>query len=556
MTFRRDVLLDLVADDIAAIAVEVRHLLAEHLVADNPEILRFRSRVLRDAAYEGLSYRRRRELHARAGRSFETRHADRLDAYAELLSIHFGAAGAHDKALQYARRAGDLAAAAYANVEAASQYELALESGRRVGLADPETVLLLEQLGEVRQRAGMYEAAVVAFGRAQQLCRSEPLESGRLLLRQAQAAVQQVEPAKLIRWVRRARRTLQALPSEDAARLRAETRAWEAIIRRRQGMFGEAARLAEAAVDEALASGALRALADAYGLLDAILAETGRAEAASYGEKVVEIFDQLGDRYRQGSALGNHGFTAYFRGDWAEARDLYDRAVAVTREAGSLSGAAFIEANIGELLVNQGHLPEARGLLDDAYRTLRAASDLDGAGFAAQQLGRVAAYEGRYEDADRYLAEARSLWEGIGDPRGLLELDLRQAEAMLLRGNSEGAGLVLAIVGGSGAEAMGLGWALDRLDALRMVAQGRIDDAVDVLRTAVDNADGEDPYERYRLLTTALELGAAPPDQGDALARERDDLAARLGVVTDQPLVTTPAAAAQPNRTLGSPASS
>jgi predicted ATPase/class 3 adenylate cyclase len=555
MTFRREALLDVVTEDIGAIAIEVRQLLAEHLVADDPETLRFRSRVLRDAAYEGLSYRRRRELHARAGRSFETRHADRLDAYAELLSIHFGAAGVHDKALQYARRAGDLAAAAYANVEAASQYELALESGRRLGLGDRQMMALLEQLGEVRQRAGIYEGAVAAFGRAQQLCRSEPLESGRLLLRQTQAAVQLVEPAKLIRWVRRAHRTLQAVPGEDAARLRAEARAWEAIIRRRQGQFREAARLAGQAVDDALASGALRALADAYGLLDSILAETGRAEAATYGEKVVEIFDQLGDRYRQGSALGNYGFTAYFRGDWAEARALYDRAVAVTREAGSLSGAAFIEANIGELLVNQGHLAEAKRLLGDAYRTLRAASDLDGAGFAAQQLGRIAAYEGRPEEADRYLAEARSLWEGIGDPRGLLELDLRQAEAMLLRGNSEGASLVLAIAGGSGAEAMGLGWALDRLDALRLFAQGRADDATDVLRTAVDNPDGGDFYGRYRLLSTILELDAAATGQHDALARERDDLVARLGIVSD-PAATTPPSTDQANRTLGSPASS
>lgn len=95
---------------------------------------------------------------------------------------------------------------------------------------------------------------------------------------------------------------------------------------------------------------------------------------------------------------------------------------------------------------------------------------------------------------------------------------------------------------------MGLGWSLDRLDALRMSAQGRAGDAIDVLRSAVDNPDGGDPYERYRLLSTTLELDAARPEQNDALVRERDDLAARLGIVAN--------GATQPNLTLGSPASS
>src|SRR5205814_3624318 len=51
--------------------------------------LRFRHGLARDAAYEGLPFRRRQALHGLAGEVIERQAADRPDDVADLLSLHF-----------------------------------------------------------------------------------------------------------------------------------------------------------------------------------------------------------------------------------------------------------------------------------------------------------------------------------------------------------------------------------------------------------------------------------------------------------------------------------
>ena len=89
---------------------------------------RFRHALIRDAAYEGLSYRRRRELHGRVAEVIEQRLAERPEDAAELLSLHYFNAGRWPEAWRYSRAAGDSAREVYANVDAARFYERAIET--------------------------------------------------------------------------------------------------------------------------------------------------------------------------------------------------------------------------------------------------------------------------------------------------------------------------------------------------------------------------------------------------------------------------------------------
>ena len=65
---------------------------------------RFRHGLLRDAAYHGLSFRRRRALHRRVGESLESAAAG--PTVAGDLTHHFYEAGAWEKALRYGFVAG------------------------------------------------------------------------------------------------------------------------------------------------------------------------------------------------------------------------------------------------------------------------------------------------------------------------------------------------------------------------------------------------------------------------------------------------------------------
>ena len=90
---------------------------------------RFAHGLMRDAAYEGLAFKRRRELHARAARAIESR-MTAPDEGAEILSLHWLNAERYEQAWHYSRLAGDRARALWANAEAATFYRAGTRSRR------------------------------------------------------------------------------------------------------------------------------------------------------------------------------------------------------------------------------------------------------------------------------------------------------------------------------------------------------------------------------------------------------------------------------------------
>ena len=70
----------------------------------SPGALAFRHGLLRDTVYEGLTFRRRRELHARAGDAIVANLGEHVDAEAELLSLHSYHAQRFAEAWRYAHR--------------------------------------------------------------------------------------------------------------------------------------------------------------------------------------------------------------------------------------------------------------------------------------------------------------------------------------------------------------------------------------------------------------------------------------------------------------------
>ena len=98
---------------------------------DVPGAFRFRHALIRDAAYEGLSYRRRRELHGRVAEVIERTHGDRPEEAAEILALHFHRAERWPDAWRFSVEAGRRAEEKYANVEAAQFFEQAIEIVRK-----------------------------------------------------------------------------------------------------------------------------------------------------------------------------------------------------------------------------------------------------------------------------------------------------------------------------------------------------------------------------------------------------------------------------------------
>ena len=95
----------------------------------------FRHELARDAAYNTILQRRKRELHKQVGEAIEKLFPDKIEDNAHRLGQHFALAGERALALRYYTIAGDAAVAISASAEAARHFERAYEAGTHAGLS-------------------------------------------------------------------------------------------------------------------------------------------------------------------------------------------------------------------------------------------------------------------------------------------------------------------------------------------------------------------------------------------------------------------------------------
>ena len=133
-------------------------------VPGGPGRLRFAHVLIRDTLYEGLTAARRVRLHRRAVKALEPLYGDDPGQHLAELAQHSISGKDFEKALRFARRAGDRALALLAYEEAARLYEIALDALR---VADPDDERarceLLLSLGEAEIRAGNSSVAKRSF---------------------------------------------------------------------------------------------------------------------------------------------------------------------------------------------------------------------------------------------------------------------------------------------------------------------------------------------------------------------------------------------------------
>ena len=147
---------------------------------------RFVHALIQHTLYQDLGTTRRQRAHQRVAEALEARSAAKDEQVAELARHWMAATRPSDptKALYYARRAGELALAAYAPIDAVSWYSQALELESRQALGgERERCALLVGLGTAQRQAGQPEYRLTlreAAGMAQTLRDKELLVAAAL----------------------------------------------------------------------------------------------------------------------------------------------------------------------------------------------------------------------------------------------------------------------------------------------------------------------------------------------------------------------------------------
>jgi class 3 adenylate cyclase/tetratricopeptide (TPR) repeat protein len=511
----------LVGDPTAAADSDAWDQLAEFVERD-PEVagtFRFRHSLIRDAAYEGLSYRRRRELHGRVAEVLERgRGAD-----PELLSLHFHRAERAPETWTYSLEAGRRAQAKWANREAAHFYERALEVVKGVpSLANPEIAEVWEALGACLQLAGRFEQAAGAYAGARRLLPKSSVGQIELMHKEGSLREDMGRYDEAIRWYGRGLKAVEDLPAgEERDHLRIELAMGYAEARFRQGEFKDCIRRCQSVVEQALAIDDLKQLAAAYLLLHLVYSTLGSPERDAYHGLALPIFEDLGDLKGQAAVLNNLGIEAYYAGDWRKAFDVYGRSRNLFKRIGDVMNVALATNNIGEILSDQGHLAEAERLFEEVRDSVDAAGQRFIAALARLNLGRAAARAGRFEDAELLLADSAERFREMHASSFEQEAHARVAEAAVLAGDHERAlrEAELAELTGEANPPPPLQALIHRVRGYAYLQARRPDDAAEEFERSIEAArSGGATYEVALSLQARARLRADSVEAAEALA--------------------------------------
>ena len=506
--------------------------LTDFVIRDGDGGLRFRQTMLRDAAYEGLPYARRRALHARAGEVLERRAGEDTSTVAGLLSLHYGAAEEHGKAWHFARLAGDQAHDVHANVEAATFYAQALKAGRALPSVEPgDLAQVAESLGDVRSRLGEFARAEAHYMEARKWC--DGIDRSRLLYKVALGADRTGSFKRALSLLTRSERYLNGDVSKAADHLRAEIRAQYGWVRYTQGRPADAVEFLEAAV-------ALAERAEAADVLMNALIELDFAELAcelggngEHAARALDVGSTANNPWLESKALNQLGIRAYYAGRWSDSIVQYTRAVEASERAGDSWIAAVERANTGEVLADQGHFEQARPMLEDALGVFQAAGTPSFIAEATRNLGRLASRQGDEARATPLLEESRRLFAEDGEIVHLAFTESIVAESFLFAGRFESAAELAAKVM---VDARTVQWrhlVLPLAGRVLAVAADKCGDDNERSRSALKEALD---VARQRCLPYDIAMGLQvsadlwPQEISDEELAERDGLFASLGI--------------------------
>lgn len=359
------------SDQVRAILVELARLDITPLERPEPELTYlFKHIVTQQVIYESLPYQARVGLHERLAAWLEARFAAAPPL--DLLAFHYARSANPAKQGEYERKAGDAAAAVYANASAVEYYERALER-----LPVPDQGGVLRALGGVLERMGAWPAAAARYATAYALAED-------------QEDVQALGPAAL----------------------------GLGVVRRNQGDYAEAAAWlarAAAAFEQAGDGGnAAQALAD-QGRVHWLLGDYAQARQVLEESRARAVL--AGDRRSEASAHHNLGLVAYIEGDYATAQAHYEASLALRRDLGDRLGITAILNNQAVLASAQGDYRLAQTWYEECLTLKRELGDRAGIATVLNNLGSVAYFRGDYVTAESYYAASLAIHQELGGRR-------------------------------------------------------------------------------------------------------------------------------------------
>ena len=320
----------------------------------------------RGALYQGISPRRRRELHRSIGERLELGHGDRARDIAAELAAHFEQADANPRAVQYLTDAADTAIRRNANTEAAGYLGRALDLVERLPDAGRVAgrLALLKRLGEARRAMGDMRAAIDGFEALATYAREQGRadDEARALL----------ELAGALSWIDRDRslaaieQALVLVPRLSDEALRAHVRGYcgcQRILLR--GWGDEDAEACRLAIDAVRRAGERRLLSLHVGRYAHLRSYQGDYRAACRtAEEGLRLSLEVSDAYHYMMCQFHRAWALLHLGEWRELRGVLRDGLQMAERNGHRLWARGFRFQTAWLFTHVGSFARARALCE------------------------------------------------------------------------------------------------------------------------------------------------------------------------------------------------
>jgi adenylate cyclase len=340
----------------------------------------FKHLVTQQVAYESIAYATRQRLHGQYAAFLELRYPDRLGLLAPQLAHHYARAEVADKACQYLCKAGEQAAAAFANDQALAYFAQALELMAPADLRTRAAVLL--QREAVLDLLGRHDA------RRRDLTEMDSL----------------------------------AASLDDRLLWRARVATRRAKLEADVGDYTAAQASAQAAI-QAIESNALalrqapELLVDAVLLLARAMFYAGQAAAAQrHLEHALSLARQKPYQRGEYNALTQLGLLRWHDGDYAAAQGLMEQALLLVQQAGDARRETDLLNNLGVIAKAQAKFSVAVARYEQAQRMARKIGSRSGEAVALNNLGSACLLSGDFVQAGRYAEQAARIFADVNEP--------------------------------------------------------------------------------------------------------------------------------------------
>ena len=373
----------------------------------------FRHALLREAAYDMQLRARLRTLHRRAGAALEQLYTADLTPYFGELAYHYDRAEMMEQAALWYSRAGEQAAASYANAEAVRYFTRALACTPAGDLAMRYRCLLgREQVYEVQShRATQRESLPLLWTVAQRL--ADPAKLAEVCLRQATYARLTSDYPAALTAVQQA--VAYAQQAASGAFLRKSYQIWGRLLWH-QGNYGAArtqlqhalalARATQQRDDEALCC---------YDIGVTFYYEDDYPQAQQQLAQAQAIYRQRQDRRGESSTLIMFGNIARELGDYSGAQQHYEQARQLCQALGWRYGELFLLGSIGNNAFELGDYAAAQSYHQQAIQGYAEVGNRNNEALSLAMLGLIHHLLGDQTHAQQMVDQALTMQQAIGD---------------------------------------------------------------------------------------------------------------------------------------------